>query len=240
MNRLVVAAAAAVALAVAVPACGLGGDDELQRIDSNDLFGLDETTSTSTTSTTTTVVPPPLVDSTIGVTTTTVATEPVELYFIDGDRLADVVIPLTRGTQGPSALRVMRALERGLSSGDVGIGLRSAVPPNLVTTVTESAAGFASVDLSGTVFETIEDSDQRLAFAQIVLTLTRRPGIGQVQFTVDGVPLAVPGRDNVIRDPGELVSFEDYESLLVERDTETTVAVTHPTSTTVAPTPATI
>lgn len=239
MNRLAVAAAAA-ALSVAVAACGLGGDDELQRLDSNDLFGLDETTTTSTTTTTTTIVPPPSVDSTIGATTTTIATEPVELFYIDGDRLADVVFPLTRGTQGPSALRVMRALERALESGDVGIvGLRSAVPPDLVTTVTESAAGYASVDLSGTVFETIEDSDQRLAFAQIVLTLTRRPGIGQVRFSVDDEAIGVPGRDNVIRGAGELVSFEDYESLLLERNTETTVAVTDPTSTTIGAPPST-
>ncbi len=118
----------------------------------------------------------------------------------------------------------------------------SAAPSRPISsaTVTESAAGFASVDLLGTVFETIEDPDQRLAFAQIVLTLTRRPGIGQVQFSVDGEPIGVPGRDNVIRAAGDLVSFEDYESLLVERNTEPTVAVTDPTSTTIGATPATI
>ena len=47
-----------------------------------------------------------------------------------------------------------------------------------------------------------------------MLTLTRRPGIGQVQFTVEGEPLAVPGRDNVQTAPGALVSREDYQSLL--------------------------
>ena len=71
-----------------------------------------------------------------------------------------------------------------------------------------------------------------MAIAQIVLTLTRRPGIGQVQFTLDGEPLAVPERDNVQTVPGALVSRNDYQSLLLEpnAETETTPEPTPPST----------
>ena len=47
------------------------------------------------------------------------------------------------------------------------------------------------------------------------MTFTRRPGIGQVIFTVDGENVSVPrGRGNLAT-PGSAVSFDDYSSLLV-------------------------
>ena len=65
-----------------------------------------------------------------------------------------------------------------------------------------------------------------------MLTLTRRPGIGQVQFTLDGEPLALPGRDNVQTVPGALVSRNDYRSLLLEpnAEPETTPEPSSPTT----------
>ena len=234
---IAVATVAAV-LAVVATGCGIGGDSELQQIDRNDLFGLDETTTTSSTSTTTTtLVPPSSTTPDPGrESTTTIAIEPVLLYFLDGNRLVDVSINLARD---PSATRVMAALEAGPPTDEVGIGLRSVLPRNLITSVQESGEGFATVDLAAGPFEGVEPRDQRLAIAQIVLTLTRRPGIGQVQFTVEGEPLAVPGRDNVQTAPGALVSREDYQSLLLEDGVEEGTTLppdTTTTETTVTPT----
>ncbi len=88
MSRFVAVALVASA-ATLVAGCGVGGDGELQQIGSDDLTGLDQTT-TSTTTTTTTVAPTASMPegtttSTTGATTTsTIATEPVELYFVAG------------------------------------------------------------------------------------------------------------------------------------------------------------
>lgn len=237
MNRLTGIGVASILLCALGAACGLGGDGELERVDSADLFGLDETTTSSTTSTTTTTTIPTMVtatsvvvDPTAGSTSTTIATESVELFFLDGSRLTRVSIELA---QEPSASRVMAALEEGPPSGEVGIGLQSVVPRNLVNSVMESGEGFASVDLANGPFDSIDQVDQRLAIAQIVLTLTRRPGIGQVTFTVDGDPLAVPGRDNVQTQPGEAVSRQDYESLLSQVDAESPAPTTQEPTTTI-------
>ena len=201
--------------------------------DSDDLAGLDQTTTTS--STTSTTVPPSTttVNPTGAGTTTTISTEPVQLYFLDGNRLVDISINLAGA---PSVSRVIAALEAGPPTDEVGIGLQTLLPPRLITSVAESGAGFATVDLaSGPFADGIQPRDQRLAIAQIVLTLTRRPGIGQVQFTLDGEPLAVPGRGNVQTAPGALVSRNDYQSLLLEQSAETETPTEESPTTTTTP-----
>jgi spore germination protein GerM len=243
MNRLLVFAGLAAVAAGLAAGCGVGGDGDLQRIGSGDLAGLDQTTTSTTTSTTTTTTTvPPTASVTEGptssaATTTTIPTEPVELYFIAGDVLESVTQELTRGP-GPS--RVLEVLEQGPPSGDAGIGLTSLVPPGLTRPVIESGTGVATVDLVGELFEGIEGGiDQRRAIAQIVLTLTRRPGIGQVRFTLDGEELSVPKLGNVLSEPGEPVARIDYESLLEQGDvvpTEVpTTASTAPPSTEAKP-----
>jgi hypothetical protein len=47
------------------------------------------------------------------------------------------------------------------------------------------------------------------------LTFTRRPGVGQIVFTVDGVEVAVPRGRGDLSKPGSPVSFDDYSSLLI-------------------------
>jgi spore germination protein GerM len=228
MKRLLAVTAAAGMLVVAAASCGMGGDDQLRQINDDDLFGLDETTtSTTTTSTTTTTTIgfQPSVQPTIGATSTTIATESVQLYFLDGNRLQPVTIDLA-GTATPS--RVLAALESGPPAGDLGIGLRTLLPeetttiPALVNRVEPSNLGYVTVDLATPAFELIDSADQRAAIAQIVLTLINRPGIGQVKFTLDGVPMRVPGREGLQSEAGGLVSLEDYQSLLVDTAATTT------------------
>jgi hypothetical protein len=237
MKRLLPATAAAVALVVIAASCGVGGDDNLRQINDDDLFGLDETTtstSTSTTTTSTTIALMPSVQSTIGATSTTIATESVQLFFIDGNRLQPVPFALA-GTATPS--RVIAALESGPPAGDLGIGLRTLLPeptpttPALVNSVVPSSLGYVTVDLAAPAFELIDSADQRAAIAQIVLTLINRPGIGQVKFTLDGAPMRVPGREGLQSEPGDAVSLQDYQSLLVA----SAIPTTTPTTTTTIP-----
>jgi hypothetical protein len=233
MRRLVVLVAGALTLLVLAASCGVGGDDSLRQINDDDLFGLNETT-TSSSSTTTTVPALPSVPSTIGASTTTIVTESVQVFFLDGNRLQPVPHPLA-GEATPS--RVIAALEAGPPTGPLGIGLRTLLPepsaavPALVNRVDPSSEGYATVDLASSAFQLIDAADQRAAIAQIVLTLINRPGIGQVRFTLDGVPMRVPGGEGLQSGPGEAVSLEDYESLLGDPGATTTAA----TTTTAAP-----
>jgi hypothetical protein len=230
MKRLTMAVFGGCAL---VTSCGVAGDGELQEIDSADLFGLDETT-TSTTSTTMVPVTLPWTP-TNQATSTTIATEPVALYFVDGRSLTDVSRPLARD---PSPSRVVSALLAGPPAGEIGIGLRTLLPPDLVNTVIPSGTGFVTVDLVGDEFQRIDPADQRIAIGQLVLTLTKRPGVGQVAFTLDGEPLRVPRADGLQSELGATVSRRDYESLLDIVESETTT--TAPVDTTPATTPTTV
>jgi spore germination protein GerM len=225
--------------AVSIVGCAVGGDGELQQIGSDDLAGLDQTTTSTTTTTTTTVAPTAAQPtgsptSTTMATTSTIDTEPVDLYFVAGGVLESVSLPLTRGV---SLGRVLTALESGPPPPDVGVGLTSDLPIGLTRGVTELGTGVATVDLVGELFEDIPGGvEQRRAIAQIVLTLTMRPGIGQVSFTLDGEPLSVPKFGNVLSDPGEPVARNDYESLLPQADVFPTEGAT--TTTTTSPPPA--
>jgi spore germination protein GerM len=230
VSRLLVFVAAA---AFITSACGVGGNGDLQQIGSDDLAGLDQTT-TSTTTTTTTVVPAATTPegstttTTMMATTSTVATEPVDLYFVAGGALESVSQELTRGV---SLYRVLTALESGPPPPDVGIGLTSDVPVGLIRNVPESVTGVATVDLVAELFEDIPGGvEQRRAIAQIVLTLTKRPSVGQVRFTLDGEPLAVPKLGNVLSDPGEPVARIDYLSLLDQSEVSATTDVPTPTA----------
>ena len=71
--------------------------------------------------------------------------------------------------------------------------------------------GIARVDLLPSV-STLPTDQQLLAVAQIVCTLTGRPGVGQVSFTLEGAPLAVPkGDGSLVTSP---VARDDYGVLL--------------------------
>jgi spore germination protein GerM len=75
--------------------------------------------------------------------------------------------------------------------------------------------GIATIDTTAQFLSDLSPIDQRLAIAQLVLTFTRRPGVGQIVFTVDGVEVAVPRGRGDLSKPGSPVSFDDYSSLLI-------------------------
>lgn len=160
---------------------------------------------TTTTSSSTTVVEPPP-----STTTTTLPVEEVQLFFVSGSRL----VPIGRLLLSPaSAPQVLAALSEGIPDIDEAAGLRSALPSGLVIDVAVER-GVATVDLDPAFTLIVTGPEQRLAVAQIVLTLTRRAGIGQIVFSRDSEPIAVPRGRGDLTQPGELVACDDYDNLL--------------------------
>ena len=154
--------------------------------------------------TTTTVVPPP------STTTTNLPVEQVDVFFVSGSR----VVPIPRLLLSPaSAPQVVAALVEGVPDIDEAAGLRSALPVGLAIDVSVER-GVATVDLDPAFLLVVSGSEQRLAVAQIVLTLTRRAGIGQVSFTSDSQPINVPRGGGDLTAPGESVACDDYDNLL--------------------------
>ena len=140
-----------------------------------------------------------------------VLSEPVELYYISDDRL----VATTQSIVSPATIsQVLAALIAGPPTGDNGLGLRSALPADLNAEIGISK-GVAQINTTAEFLTELSPIDQRLAIAQLVLTFTRRPGVGQVIFTVDGQNVAVPRGRGDLAKPGTTVSFDDYSSLIV-------------------------
>ena len=76
----------------------------------------------------------------------------------------------------------------------------------------------ARISATSPFLSELEPLDQRLAIAQIVLTLTRRPGIGQVIFNVDGTDIPVPRGAGDLTSPGSAVTYDDYLAVLSTND----------------------
>jgi hypothetical protein len=216
------------AMTLMLASCGLG-DSGFDELSGDDVLAIAASTSTTTTTTTTiSVVPSSLPGATTTTTTTTttpIQTQPIEFYWVvDDSRLQLQIIPLSE----PSPELLIFRLEQGPPEGEASVGLDTKVPEGLVVEV-DVERGIATVDLSGDVVDEMPRNDPRLAIAQLVLTLTRFQGVGQVLFTRDGVPFDVPLPPNdELSAVGQPVAFEDFEMLLVESPSA-------PTTTTVPP-----
>lgn len=156
----------------------------------------------------------------LGVVPTTTATTPVsqpesgsavQLYFVTGTS----IIRETRFIdEEPSPDAVLRRLVIGpLETSDLGL-VRSALPRGLSLDATVEK-GVASINTTSGLLTEVPPYDQTLAVAQIVLALTSLPGIGQVTFSINGRPIAVPRGGGDLTSPGAEVSFDDYASLLI-------------------------
>jgi hypothetical protein len=178
--------------------CGVPLDDETQTIPSDDV-PFDLLDNPTTTSTTTTVVERG--------PTTTVANEIVNLYFVRNDRIerVDRLLPELTGMED----RLMMLAEP-LRTEETQRGYRSAVPVGSILGVTPRG-GVATVDLARP-FTELPTSEQVLAFAQITNTLLKMPGVGQVAFTLETVPISPIDDDlTVLTRPA---TFEDYADLV--------------------------
>ena len=190
-------------------ACGVPGSSSSRPIDPAKvppaLMATTTTPDSANESTTTTAAP-----DEVTTPSTNVPVEEVALFYVAGNQ----VVPIPRLLLSPAAApQVLTALGEGLPTGDEAAGLRTALPRGMNASVVVER-GIATVDLPASFSTEVLGSDQRLAVAQIVLTLTRRSGIGQVVFTSGMAPLAVPRGRGDLTSPGGLVACDDYDNLL--------------------------
>ena len=191
--------------------CSIPGNGEVTSIDPSKIpYDLNATTTSSpptTFPTTTTTLP------VIETTTTISSTIPVEIvsmFFVAGTQ----VVPIDRLLLSPAAApQVLAALAEGPPEGDAAAGLRSALPIDFESQVTVER-GIATVVLPATFITDLPGGEQRLAIAQIVLTLTQQSGVGQVRFTSNNEPQAVPRGRGDLSSPGATVACDDYANLL--------------------------
>lgn len=165
------------------------------------------TTAVTTTSTTTTTVDPNVTSG-----EPEVISEIVDLYFVSSNN----VVKTQRNITSPAtATQTLGSLIAGPPNDGTAVGLRSALP-DLFTATVDVVRGVATVNAASSFLNNLSPGDQNLAIAQIVLTLTSRPGIGQVLFSVDGSPIAVPRGRGDLAPASQAVSFDDYTNLIVQ------------------------
>lgn len=134
------------------------------------------------------------------------SSEPVALCFVRDGRL--VIVSDEIGAPAD-----LRAVLDALASppADAGPLLRTALTEPSVVREVRLFGGIARVDLLPEV-SALPADEQLLAVAQIVCTLTGRPGVGQVSFTLQGARLAVPkGDGSLVSSP---VARDDYAGLM--------------------------
>ena len=198
-----------VLVAMTAVSCSIPGSGDVRTIDPEDIpYELYATTTAAPTTTVAITTTTPASESTT--TSSTVPVEVVSLFFVAGAQL----VPINRLLLTPAvAPQVLAALAEGLPEGDPSAGLRTALPTDFVALV-EVSRGIATVDLPPSFVTELPGAEQRLAIAQIVLTLTRRAGIGQVTFTALSRPQSVPRGRGDLAGPGEAVACDDYANLL--------------------------
>jgi len=202
--------AACLGITTALVACGVPDEGRFVSLEGNEIPpALVETTTTSSSTSTL-----PAEQATPTTTIVEVLTEQVELFFVSANR----VVRTERFIVSPATpTQVLDTLLAGLDSEVENSGLRSALPAKLTATI-DVRRGIARVASTAPFLSELEPLDQRLAIAQIVLTLTRRPGIGQVIFTVDGADISVPRGGGDLTAPGTAVTYDDYLTVLSTRD----------------------
>jgi Sporulation and spore germination len=207
MNRQL--ALLCIAVVALTAACRIGGSDQVEEVDADLLGGLNEPTAETSTPDGS---DPPSTSTPAG-TTTTVPTETIRLYFIEGSQLRAVDVEIPVGTSLRGQLSV---LEEGPPADYADAGVRTALVPGLISGVARSGVDGARVTLDSNLFAGIDGADQRLMIGQIVLSLTDRSDFDRVSFTLDGEPLEVFLRDNTLSQPGEAVGRDDYAVLLTD------------------------
>ncbi len=170
MTRKARTTAAAVVLAGLTAACGVPTDEHLQRIDPS-------------------TVPFHLLATAPPGTPAPQASGPVtHVYFVRNDHLVTATRRVVNENIPGQAVRL---LVLGPTVQEAAAGLTSDIPAQTKLTSLDVAASVATVDLSPE-FGTVGGSDQVLAVAQIVYTLTSSKFIDAVLFAINGKPVEVP------------------------------------------------
>lgn len=126
------------------------------------------------------------------------------VYFAKNGRL----VASSRRLEPPVTVQsVLRALGRGPNQVETAAGLRSALPDADPVSRVSLSSGTARVDLARP-FTALSSGDQIVALGQLVYTLTARPGVGLVRFTLLGRATEVPRADGSLT--AARVSRDDY------------------------------
>jgi spore germination protein GerM len=126
------------------------------------------------------------------------------IYFAKNGRL----VASSRRLEPPVTVQsVVRALGRGPNQVEIAAGVRSALPDKNPVSRVSLSSGTARVDLARP-FTALSSSDQIVALGQLVYTLTGRPGVGLVRFTLLGRSTEVPRADGSLT--AARVSRDDY------------------------------
>jgi spore germination protein GerM len=180
-------AAAALALALAITGCGVETEERARRV--NPPSGVAHAWATPT--------PPDAATGSV----------PERLYLVRGGGL----VAVTRHVAAePTAERLVGDLLAGPTPDERGDGVTSALRPTDVSGV-QVSGGRATVELA----EMLDGSgrtDQVLAYAQLVCTLTALPGVTSVAFTHAGQPMGVPRADGSLSQAPATAA--DYAGLL--------------------------
>ncbi|MFN8017418.1 MAG: GerMN domain-containing protein [Acidimicrobiales bacterium] len=170
------ALALALAVALGTAGCGISSQDRADRIDRKTVpFGLlDEGTTT---------------------TKPADAGRKATVFLLSKDRL----VPVERTVPTDAELAdLLEQVVSGPTRQERSLGITSAVTPGTIGSVS-ARRGIAEVDLTSS-FGDVRPADQLFALAQIVYTLTGQPGIGAVQFSVEGERVSVPLADGTQTD----------------------------------------
>jgi len=212
MKRLTSILAISSSLAIMFTSCSIPGGGSVKQINPDNIpYDLNATTTSSPpTTTVASTTTSPVIETTTSTSSSTIPVEIVSMFFVAGAQ----VVPIDRLLLTPAAApQVLAALSEGPPEGDAAAGLRSARPVGFVAEVTVER-GIATVELPGTFITDLPGGEQRLAVAQIVLTLTRQAGVGQVRFTSNNEPQPVPRGRGDLSSPGATVACDDYANLL--------------------------
>lgn len=130
------------------------------------------------------------------------------LYFLrDGELVA-----VTRNVEAqPSVDELVDDLLAGPTDAEQGGGLTSSLLGNDIVVGVQLSGGRATVELTAALDESGR-TDQILAFAQIVCTLTAKDGITAVTFTRGGQIVGVPRADGSLSDAPATAA--DYATLV--------------------------
>jgi hypothetical protein len=131
------------------------------------------------------------------------------LYMVRDRALVRVT---RRAAEQPTVASLVRDLQAGPTLTERNDGLSSALPGTGVITGVRQVGRRAEVAL-GTALDTSGRSDEVVAFAQVVCTLTTHGDVDGVFFVRDGRRVAVPRADGSLSE-GPL-STADYRELIV-------------------------
>jgi hypothetical protein len=140
---------------------------------------------------------------------------PETAFFVRGTRL--LAVPRRGGAHG-GLRQVLALLTVGPSPEEARNGTRTAVAPQTISV--QGLDGRGNLTLGVTrQFTAVVGSDQLLAVAQVVWTVTQFPWVDGVRFVSDGQSLEVPTDHGLVH---RAVTRADYRSVAPPRGSPTT------------------